>query len=143
MFDTIFEACLPLLSPSAASEPFVFGMIGGVTRSASAPLTVADLDSLLVPGLAALNVIAERLPVPLSDPALTRLLRERLRYGIQIPVFAVPSTDNAPNSDDAQPVHTTGNCDGCDRSGTDRMAPNRPEPSGLNRPKRFAPRSHS
>jgi hypothetical protein len=76
------------LRPPTLSDVFVQGMTGGVARAAKASLTFTELEAMLLPGLLASGVRAELLPLPEEDAALRRLLRERLRRGVPVPVTA-------------------------------------------------------
>jgi choline dehydrogenase-like flavoprotein len=68
-------------------------MTGGVVRNAGGAPTLADLNALLIPGLAALGVRAELLPLPEEEAALAGALSERLRRGVSVPVYAFAAAE--------------------------------------------------
>ena len=90
---SIGEAARGLLAPDLPAA-FLAGMTGGAVHASGEPPTFTDLQSLVIPGLASLGVCAELMPLPEENGALQRLLRERLRRGIPVPVFAFAITES-------------------------------------------------
>ncbi len=76
-----------LLAP-ALSAAMCHGMTGVVAHTVGDVETANDLRELLVPGLRALGIEAGLFALPDEDAALALALRERLRYDVQIPLFA-------------------------------------------------------
>ncbi|MCS6775031.1 MAG: hypothetical protein RMJ43_08260 [Chloroherpetonaceae bacterium] len=83
------------------SRELLQGMTGEVLRRHSAPFTLNDLQELLLPGLAALGVAGECVPLMGADAATLRRLRERLRRGIHVPLLRFAPEDPASDGTDA------------------------------------------
>jgi hypothetical protein len=90
------QAAIRPLLPAALSPAYVSGMTGDIVRRADDVLRYNDLQALLVPGLAALGLHTELLTLPEDEDELLRLLQERLRHGVKVPLFAfAEETDTA------------------------------------------------
>src|SRR5581483_4112677 len=134
-------ATLPLVAAHAWIAPsrspvFRLGMTGGVAIKAGDAPTLADLNALLIPGLAALGVRGELLPLPEGEAGWTRVLAERLRRGVSVPVYAFAAEETPvqesgseeedeeaeARKDDERAVMRQGIVTALDVSGTGRIA---------------------
>jgi hypothetical protein len=83
---SVWEAVRPRIqSPPTTTD--LLCLTGGAARSRYAPLLYADIEGLLIPGLAALGIQAELIRLPEAETAALPFLRGRKRAR-PIPVFA-------------------------------------------------------
>ena len=85
-FAAVLEAAQSLISP-ALSPAGAHGKTGSLAANSHTPCLLSDLRELLFPGLRSLGVAAEFFLFPAEDTGLIRVLRERLRYDVAVPVF--------------------------------------------------------
>lgn len=87
-------ALAPLLCPDASPALFA-GMVGETVRTTGASPTLEDFRTQFVPGLNALGISAELIPMPATPHHLRRLLAERLRYAVPVPLLRFDDTVQA------------------------------------------------
>lgn len=83
--------------PASVPLSVLCGLTGAAIRTTHVALNRVDLEVMLAPGLAALGLTADLVPLPDDDTALRRLLRTTTRKG-GVPLFAFPSEESAPIS---------------------------------------------
>ncbi len=79
----------------APSATMVRGFVGDLVRSSSCAPTAADIRCQILPGLGALGVDASLARIDEGDQELIRRLRERLRYGVSVPVLTFERAEEA------------------------------------------------
>jgi hypothetical protein len=85
-FRAVWEAIEGLL-PAESHRYSAVGMTGEILRRAGDVSSLHDLGLLLLPGLATVGIRAECVALPEEDTLLLRLIRERLRRGLSVPVL--------------------------------------------------------
>lgn len=84
-------------------DVLLWGMTGEAWRTHDDVLTVADLKTLVLPGLESLGVQSRLCPVPENRAELQQIVAERLRHGVRVPLLTVsPSLQEPPSDEEAE-----------------------------------------
>lgn len=78
-------ACLEPATPKSVSQAYRQGVTGACASGAGVPMLARDLWAMFLPGLPALGLQGEM--IPLAPSTLVAAVRERLRYGVPVILF--------------------------------------------------------